>query len=288
MKYFISLMLGVSLSAYPLIAQNSSIAVASVSQSSVEEIAKDVSSRERFLAQRSVNNYSLTGWSRDVYRVVRNSEVSNISLFYPSMSDDQQVNFFSLLLTLVADKKVNAYRFDSDGAANSGVALDLKQFLDLYHIPYTLNADNTIKLEQENIPSSDVLSYYVKEKWYFDSKNNKGDVRIVAICPVLHRSESHITDSNEFKYPLFWVSADDISPYLARTKVSALAPEFSMADNVLSFYDVLRKRYYKGDIYQVGATNLTRYFKTPEALQQEQARIEKELSDMQSKFKKLK
>lgn len=260
--------------------------VAQDSQSTREDAVGGVSSRQRFLIENSRNNSSSPVWSRDIYRVVNNSVVANNAFFYPLVSTGDQVNLFSLLLNLISENAIQAYKFDVQGANGTTEPIQIREVLDLYSIPYVTNTDNTISIDRNEIPSDEILSYYVKEKWTFNFNTGKGDARVVAICPVLYRQEDRLAQNVPgLKHPLFWVATDDIAPYLMKIRATGISTDLSLLDNNLSLYDFLRRRHYKGEIYQVGSRVLAQDFTTPEALAEEQARLESALANIESRLK---
>ncbi|HBJ76409.1 MAG TPA: gliding motility protein GldN, partial [Porphyromonadaceae bacterium] len=47
----------------------------------------------------------------------------------------------------------------------------------------------TYKVENSDIPSSEVKTIYIKERYYFDQRSSQFEVMVEAICPVLHRGD---------------------------------------------------------------------------------------------------
>lgn len=266
MKYIISFVLIGLFICSPAIAQ--------------EAVKKAPTYRERVLSQSSINDLEATEWSRYVYRVIENSADVNSPLFHPAQSNGTQTNLFSLMFNLLDSKKIKAYRFDLQSSDKSEYEeITLKEVLDIYSISHA---------SDEDIPSNEIMSYYVKERWYFDSKTGSGGTQIVAICPVMHRQENlEVKDGPILKNPLFWISMDDLRPYLLRTKISLNSfGDLGKVRNS-SLYDYISCRNYKGDIYQVGNRNLYQYFTTPADLLAEQTRLEKQLKEASARFKTL-
>lgn len=280
MKYIVSLMLGGLLSASSLFAQNSAnnefrmMNGASVT-SSTEDMITEISSRELFLMENSMNDYSSATWTRDIYREVYDVE-GNESLFYPTVSTEKRANLFSLLINLLSDNTITAYKFEDQPDFNDDSKYTAKEVMDQNRIGYTVNDNHTLTIKREDLANMQITCYLVKEKWYYDIATGKGDIRVEAICPV-------ICDRGR-EYPMFWVMFDDISVYLARAispvAVANVTPVLSNA----SFYDIFRNRYYRGCIYRVGVRDLAKYFTTPESLTKERKRIESELDFVQSRF----
>lgn len=235
----------------------------------------EISSRELFLMENSMNDYSSATWTRDIYREIYDVE-GNESLFYPTVSTEKRANLFSLLINLLSDNTIAAYKFEDQPDFNDDSKYTAKEVMDQNRIGYTVNDNHTLSIKREDLANMQITCYLVKEKWYYDIATGKGDVRVEAICPV-------ICDRGR-EYPMFWVMFDDISVYLARAispvAVANITPVLSNA----SFYDIFRNRYYRGCIYRVGVRDLAKYFTTPESLTKERKRIESELDFVQSRF----
>lgn len=280
MKYIISLMFGGLLAVSSLNAQNtanneSRMMNGSPVTNTTEDMVTEISSRELFLMQNTMNDYSSATWTRDIYRVVPDIE-GNETFFYPTASTDKRANLFSLIVNLLSDHTIKAYKFEDQPDFNEDSARSAAEVLDENRIKYTTNSDGTLTVAKEDLNDILIVSYMVKEKWFYDAKTGKGDTRVVAICPV-------ICDRGK-QFPMFWIMFDDISVYLQRAispvAVGNITPILSNA----SMYDVIGGRYYRGYIYRVGMRDLEKYFTTPESLKQERERIEKELDLVQSRF----
>ena len=277
MKYWVSLMFGALIFANTLAAQNSFnkeyILDESPVVSSAEMEATDVSSRELMVMESSFNDYSSTIWSRDIYRQISNTD-GNESLFLPEKSSNTRVNLFSLLINLLSNKDIVAYKYADQPEVNDGNILKVKDLLQDNRISFIENGTNTVKVNLKDIPTDKVSHYLVKERWYFDAKTGKGDVRVTDICPVLTENGRH--------YPMFWIHFGDVSSYLARS-VSPIEMGKAKLSKV-SLFDVFRNRYYRGCIYQVGLRHLSDYFPDMKDMIAERLRIENELDYIQSKF----
>ena len=54
-------------------------------------------------------------WKRDIYRTLDLTKEKNAALYYPVEPLGDRVNLFTLIIRLVADGKVPAYEYRSDG-----------------------------------------------------------------------------------------------------------------------------------------------------------------------------
>ena len=148
-------------------------------------------------------------------------------------------------------------------------------FLDNYHIYYERNGGR-VRLDNSDIPSREVKSFYVKESAYYDQASATFHTKVLALCPIMSR-EDDFGDGAQ-KYPLFWVKYDDLAPYLSKQIIMT-----SNLNNAatMSMDDYFTRNMYKGKIYKttnmLGKT-LSQYCHTDSAMIKEQKRIEGELA----------
>ena len=235
-------------------------------------------------------------WRRDIYRSIDLTKDENAALYYPVEPQGGQMNLFTLLFKLLNTGKIPAYDYQLDGLENfqQSNRMHFKDMLDRQGIFYEVDG-NSIKVNQADIPSADVLSYYVKESSYYDQNTATYHSRIVALCPVLHRAadefavrsyvsedgEENEQNQNVQKFPLFWVKYDDVKNYLSGQDV--------MTSNInnaarMSMDDFFSTNHYKGDIYMttnMQNKSLQQYCATDSLLKKEQTRIEKQMTDFE-------
>ncbi|MDR1004147.1 MAG: gliding motility protein GldN [Prevotellaceae bacterium] len=228
-------------------------------------------------------------WMREIYRTLDLTKESNGALYYPVEPQGGKMNLFTTLFRLLAQQKIPAYEYQLDGAEHfeKSYEVTFRDVLDRFHIYYELKKvenrrDSVLSLSNSDIPSADVLSYFVKEVWYFDQRTSRYGSVITALCPVLHRSEEF--SSEQVKLPMFWVNYQDLAPYLTQSRIAV-----SNYNNAArsTWDDFFAARLYKGDIYK--ATNLqnrtlAQYCPTDSAMLAEQQRIEQELADFEKRL----
>lgn len=219
-------------------------------------------------------------WRRDIYRTLDLQKDENAALYFPVEPQGDNVNLFTLLFRLLNTGKIPAYEYKLDGVEDfqQSNRMHFKDMLERYHIYYEVEG-NSIRVEQSDIPSAEVLSYNVKESSYYDQNTATYHSRIVAICPVLHRSDDFSMDIR--KYPMFWVKYDDIKTYLSGHSV--MVSNLNNASR-MSMDDFFATNHYKGDIYMttnMQNRSLQQYCATDSLLKKEQQRIEKEITDFE-------
>lgn len=181
-------------------------------------------------------------WMRVIYRQIDLSKDENAPLYFPEDVVDGKENLFRLILRLVTEGKVPAYEYlDGREVFTDKYQVSVPEMLDRFGIYYTSNG-KAVNIEEADVPTSQVLNYYIIEKWEFDKRSNQMKTRVEAICPVLNRYGDF---GGQDRYPMFWVKFDQLRPYMAQQYV------FLTDDNNLPLYsldDYFNLGFYQGDI----------------------------------------
>lgn len=200
-----------------------------------------------FFTQKAPHDADLA-YMREIYRQIDLQKPENTPLYFPEDVIDGQKNLFRLILGLVVDGQIPAYEYlDGREIFTDEYKVNVGEMLDRFGIYYTegrggKNAKYVI--EEADVPTTQVLNYYIIEKWEFDRRSNQMKTRVEAICPVLNRMSDFGGDT---RYPMFWVKYDQLRPHLAAQYV------FLSDDNNLAQYsidDYFNLGMYKGDIYK--------------------------------------
>ena len=216
-------------------------------------------------------------WRRDIYREIDLMKDTNAGLYYPVEPIGRQLNLFTYVFKLALNGYIPVYEYRLDGneAFTDSAKVQMKTVLDNYHIFYE-ESNGKVRVDNSDIPSAEVKSYYLKESAYFDQANSSFHRKVIAICPVMTRDDDFGGEPS--KYPLFWVKYSDLEPFLSRQEVMTSnlnnAATMSMAD-----YFTLNR--YEGSIYKTNnmlGRTLAQYCTTDSALTKEQRRIEAELA----------
>lgn len=188
-------------------------------------------------------------YMREIYRSLDLQDVpENTPLYFPEDIVDGQQNLFRIILGLVVDGKIPAYEYlDGREAFTDQYKVKVGEMLDRFDIMYQTqgNGDRAVyTIEEADVPTGQVLKYYIIEKWEFDRRSSRMKTYVEAICPVLTRTGDYGGQAN---YPMFWVKFDQLRPYLAQQYV------FLSDDNNLPQYsldDYFNLGMYKGEIYK--------------------------------------
>ena len=227
-------------------------------------------------------------WMRVIYRDLEVKNPKNASLYFPEDVVDGQENLFRIIMRLLAEGRIPAYEYlDGKEIFTDQYRLKVGDMLDRFHVMYTPAKGSTEKapkytIEEADVPSNEVLSYYMLERWEFDSRTNKTRRVAEAICPVLHRTDDF--GGEAVRYPMFWVKMTDLRPYLAQQYI------FIDDDNNLPKYtyaDFFNMAMYDGDIYKTrNLTNksMMQLFPDPDDRKRAQDSIQERLDNFDKKL----
>lgn len=130
------------------------------------------------LSERAKIQYNVTTsipeevvWKRDVYRTLDLEKDQNAVLYYPVEPIGEQMNLFTLLFKLLLNDEIPAYEYRLDGTELLTVENKVKvqDVLDRFGVLYE-EKDGKFTVENSDIPSSEVLSYYIKESSCYDQR----------------------------------------------------------------------------------------------------------------------
>ena len=190
-------------------------------------------------------------WMRVIYRQLDLNKDKNAPLYYPDEPIDGQENLFRIIMRLLANNQVSAYEYlDGREVFSDQYKIKVRDMLDRFHILYTDAKGSTERnprftFEESDVPANEVLSYYVIERWEFDTRSNSLKPHIEAVCPVLHRSGDFAGEP--IRYPMLWIKFNDIRPWLAQQQI------FTSDDNNLpscNYDDYFNLTMYDGEIYK--------------------------------------
>lgn len=187
-------------------------------------------------------------YMRQIYRQIDLTKDENTPLYFPEDIIDGQENLFRIILRQVVDGRIPAYEYlDGREVFTDQYKINVPEMLDRFGIYYQTEGSGKnqhYKIEEADVPTGQVLNYYIIEKWEFDRRTNQMKTRVEAICPVLNRMGDFGGDT---RYPMFWVKFDALRPFLAQQYI------FLSDDNNLPQYsldDYFNLGMYDGDIYK--------------------------------------
>lgn len=227
-------------------------------------------------------------WMRVIYRQLDLTKEANTPLYFPDEPMEGQDNLFRIILKRLADGDLVAYEYlDGREQFTDQYQIKVKDMLDRFHVLYTPAKGSTDKrprftIDESDIPASEVLTYYIIERWEFDNRSNRMRTVVDAICPVLHRSGDF--GGEAVRYPMFWVKMSDLRPFLTTQTI------FTSDDNNLAtstYDDYFQLGLYNGQIYKtrnLRNQSLMQQFPDPEDLAKAQDSIQHRLDSFGEKL----
>lgn len=227
-------------------------------------------------------------WMRVIYRQLDLTNDKNAPLYYPEEPTADQESMFRIIMRLLANNQVAAYEYlDGREVFTDQYRIKVKDMLERFHILYSEAKGSTEKnpkftIEESDVPANEVLSYYLLERWVFDSRSNRMKTTVEAICPVLHRAGDF--GGEPIKYPMFWIKFDVLRPYLTQQYI------FVDDDNNLPKYtydDFFQLAMYEGDIYKtrnLKNKSMMQLYPDPDDLKRAQDSIQNRLEKFEDKL----
>jgi gliding motility associated protien GldN len=227
-------------------------------------------------------------WMRVIYRQIDLEKDQNAPLYFPEEPVEGQENLFRIIMRLLADNQLTPYEYlDGREVFTDKYVVPVRDILDRFHIIYQ-NArgyserNPKYTIDESDVPSNEVLSYYIIEKWEFDTRSNRLKPTVEAICPVLHRSGDF--GGEAVRYPMFWVKYSDLRPYLAQQTI------FVNDNNNLptcTYDDFFNLTMYDGEIYKtrnLKNKSMAQLYPDPDDRQRAQDSIQASLTSFENKL----
>ncbi len=226
-------------------------------------------------------------WLKVIYRELDLTKGANAALFYPEDIIDGQENLIRIIIRLLANNEIPAYEYlDGKEIFTDQYRIDLKQNLERFNIYVTEAKGSTEKrrlyeIQENDVPTNEVLIYYVIERWTFDNRMNRLRANVEAICPVLVEDSGY---GDMQKFPLFWVKYSDLRPHLAQQEI------FVDDDNNIATYtydDFFALNLYEGDIIKtrnMRNKSMAQLYQDPDDLKRAQDSIQARLDSFENKL----
>ncbi|OAV65462.1 gliding motility associated protein GldN [Bacteroidales bacterium Barb6] len=238
--------------------------------------------RAQDMNERLTQNVGNARWVRTLYRELDLTKEANAPLYYPVRPINGSKNLFSIIFELMSEGKLTAYKyedgyeaFDDDHLVNFKEDVLDRAYIFYEEVPAQVGGKSSLVINESDIPSADVLTYYIKEAWYFDQNNSLFDVKTLAVCPILTAAGDF---SEQRTTPLFWLPYENIRPYISTAFIMT-----SNVNNAKTFTidDYFRRRMFQGDIIKTENLmnkTLQESFPEPDSLQFARDSIEKQLT----------
>jgi gliding motility associated protien GldN len=192
-------------------------------------------------------------WAKRVWQVIDLREKMNLPLALPaSNSTMDRKSLIDVLQNAVHEGALTAYNTIDDEFTLpmtkaeiekiGGAGFDTVQVQDP-EPPY-LSRDTVVKKE---FGHDKIISYRIKEEWYFDKQRSVMEVRIIGIAPLMfdEDDQGNIREG-ALKKPIYWIYYPEARPILANAETFN---RFNDAER-RSFDDVFQKRMFTSYIFK--------------------------------------
>jgi len=190
-------------------------------------------------------------WSKLVWRIIDLREKINLSMYYPTLPQDDRYSLIDLMLYGIEHEGLTAYDTNDDEFKVPMAIDQIRAKFDALDDTIKRRNRNTGELEKRIIAgemhTDEVKRYIVKEQWFFDKQSSTLQVRIIGLCPIreyVKEGESEMDGVQQKK--LFWIYFPEARPLFATHEV------FNPLNDAArySFDDMFMKRRFSSFITQ--------------------------------------
>jgi len=250
-------------------------------QQGTDPASRQLTTRAQIMNQSQTQEIGNAPWVREIYRFLDLQKEKNAALYYPVRPMGDRMNLFTMLFKRMLDGSIDVYEYQLDGSEDFSDKFkrNPEDILKSFEIMYTLENGRLI-VDDIDIPSNEVLGYYIKEAWYFDKNNSVVDIKTLAICPVMIRQDDFGADNT--RYPMFWVPYENIRPYASQMPIMVSSLNNASTQTINDFFI---KHNFDGEIYKttnVRNLSLAQMFPNDSLIKKEQKKIETQLEDFQN------
>lgn len=224
---------------------------------SKKEPATVVNMEGKTLRQQAFDDYQKesaeeTPWQHIVYRQLDLRKEANASLYFPIEPMNGLTNLFRVIIEAFSKGELKAYEYlDGREVFSDKFLVKPKDIFDKFEIYYQTKpatqrgGEEILEVNESDVPSANVLSYYIKERWEFDQKHSRYQARVLCICPVLHQSGGFSDET--VPYPMFWINYEDLRPFLRDHLIISQGMNTAARYTMEEFFSLGQ---YQGDIYK--------------------------------------
>jgi gliding motility associated protien GldN len=184
-------------------------------------------------------------WTKRVWRIIDLREKINHPLYYPTTRIGDRMSLIDLMLWGINNEGIVPYNIEDDRFTQpiTRSQIDVAFGAVPNTITYTdENGNEVSKQIKEEINSSEVKQYILKEDWFFDRQHSIMDTRIIGICPVRwYTRDDQVSADGEAEVRIlqvFWIYFPEARRIFANHEVFN---EFNDAER-RTFDDIFFKR----------------------------------------------
>ncbi len=165
-------------------------------------------------------------WSKRIWRIIDLRQKMNYPLYFPTKMMQDRESLLQRLVRAIKYNEINAYDpGDDEFTTRLSYEQVIKQLNaeDKEQIVIDENGLEVKQIVKGEIRWGDVKELLVKEDWFFDKQRSVMEVRVIGICPILHRADYPDTGTDEdsvatiSRIQTFWIYYPEARNVLANT-----------------------------------------------------------------------
>lgn len=187
-------------------------------------------------------------WSKRIWREIDLRQKINHPFYFPDEPISGRKSLFDVIKEGIKEGTITAYNGPADDEFSVPLTKDdaEKMFsrLDTQYVDNPETGEMEMKVVAENLSSSDIKKYRLKEEWFFDKQKSVLEVRIIGMQLIKIKKDEN---GNFRSYEgLFWIY------YPQARYVFAMAEVFNRSNDAerLTYEDLFWKRMFGSYIYK--------------------------------------
>lgn len=188
-------------------------------------------------------------WTKRIWRIIDLNEKINHPLYYPTSRIGDRMSLIDLMLWGINTEGITPYATEDDRFTQpiTRSQIETKFGAGPQTISYMdENGEEVTRTIENEINSSQVKQYILKEDWFFDRQHSIMDVRIIGLCPVRFYTKSDEADAEQLMSKVFWIYFPEARRIFANHEVFN---EYNDAER-RTFDDLFFKRKFNSYIIQ--------------------------------------
>ena len=190
-------------------------------------------------------------WSKRIWRIIDLREKLNLPLYYPETANMRGKSLFDVIKQGIMNNEIYAFDnpvFDDEFKTKmSAEQINNMMFTETLIDQEDPDNPGTFKIVKiiNELTSSNIKNWWVKEDWFFNKQRGVMDVRIIGLCPLKEKLDPTTGEVLGW-VPLFWVYFPQCQPILAKTEVYNTKNDAQR----ISYDDLFRKRMFSSTIFK--------------------------------------